>query len=237
MIWFFYSMASKIPVHIVIIPDGNRRWAKENGLGMLKGVEKSAELDNIVSLLDGASRLGIKFLSMWGFSTENWSRSKTERDFIFELVFKSIENLKVYAKKKKIKFRHIGRKDRLPKKVIMALEEFEQNTAENKGLNVQFLLDYGGRDEIVRAVNKIIQKGEKEIDEETFKEYLDTNEIPDPDLIIRTGGERRLSGLMSYQNAYSELYFTDIYFPDFDADELKKAVNWFNGVERKFGGD
>lgn len=230
-------MASKIPVHIVIIPDGNRRWAKENGLGMLKGVEKSAELDNIVSLLDGASRLGIKFLSMWGFSTENWSRSKTERDFIFELVFKSIENLKVYAKKKKIKFRHIGRKDRLPKKVIMALEEFEQNTAENKGLNVQFLLDYGGRDEIVRAVNKIIQKGEKEIDEETFKEYLDTNEIPDPDLIIRTGGERRLSGLMSYQNAYSELYFTDIYFPDFDADELKKAVNWFNGVERKFGGD
>ena len=194
-------MASKIPVHIVIIPDGNRRWAKENGLGMLKGVEKSAELDNIVSLLDGASRLGIKFLSMWGFSTENWSRSKTERDFIFELVFKSIENLKVYAKKKKIKFRHIGRKDRLPKKVIMALEEFEQNTAENKGLNVQFLLDYGGRDEIVRAVNKIIQKGEKEIDEETFKEYLDTNEIPDPDLIIRTGGERRLSGLMSYQNA------------------------------------
>ena len=226
-----------IPIHIAIIPDGNRRWAKERGLEILKGVEKSAEFSNIISLLDEASRLGIKYLSLWGFSTENWNRSKSERDFIFELVFRSIENLKEYTKKKKIRFKHIGRKDRLPEKVISALGDFEGNTKKNNGLNVQFLLDYGGRDEITRAVNKILKDGRENIKEEDFKQYLDTKDIPDPELIIRTGGERRLSGLMSYQSAYSELYFTDTYFPDFDALELKKAVEWFSKVQRKFGGD
>ena len=226
-----------IPVHVAIIPDGNRRWAKERGLEILRGVEKSAKFSNIISLLDEADRLGIKYLSLWGFSTENWNRSKTERDFIFELVFRSIENLKEYTKKKKIRFKHIGRKDRLPIKVIEALEDFEKNTKKNNGLNVQFLLDYGGRDEIVRAVNKILKEGKKEINDGDFKQYLDTRDIPDPELIIRTGGEKRLSGLMSYQNAYAELYFIDTYFPDFDASELKKAVEWFSSVQRKFGGD
>ncbi len=230
-------MGNKIPVHVAIIPDGNRRWAREKGLGILKGVEKSAGFENITSLLDEASRLGIKYFSLWGFSTENWKRSEEEIAFIFNLVFKSINSLKEYAKNKKIKFRHIGRKDRLPKNVVKVLEEFERDTDKNGGLNVQFLLDYGGRDEIVRAVNKILKEGRKEVNEKEFERYLDTNGILDPDLIIRTGGEQRLSGLMSYQNSYAELYFTDKYFPDFDASELKKAVEWFSSAQRRFGGD
>jgi len=230
-------MVNKIPVHVAIIPDGNRRWAKEKGLGILKGVEKSAEFENITSLLDEASRLGIKYFSLWGFSTENWKRGEEEIAFIFNLIFKSINNLKEYAKNKKIKFRHIGRKDRLPKNVVKILGEFERDTERNNGLNVQFLLDYGGRDEIIRGVNKILREGKKEINEKEFERYLDTKGIPDSDLIIRTGGEQRLSGLMSYQSSYAELYFTEIYFPDFDASELKKAVEWFSNVKRRFGGD
>ncbi len=230
-------MINKIPVHVAIIPDGNRRWAREKGLGILKGVEKSAGFENITSLLDEASRLGIKYFSLWGFSTENWKRSEEEIAFIFDLVFKSINSLKEYAKNKKIKFRHIGRKDRLPKNVVSVLEEFERDTGKNSGLNVQFLLDYGGRDEIVRAVNKILKDEKKEVNQEEFERYLDTNGILDPDLIIRTGGEQRLSGLMSYQSSYAELYFTEVYFPDFDAHELKKAVEWFSSVQRRLGGD
>lgn len=226
-----------IPMHIVIIPDGNRRWAKNKGLKGIAGHAKATEVENILSLLNETKKLGIKYISIWGFSTENWKRSKMEKDYLFKLISNLINELKDHAIKNKIKFKHLGRKDRLPKKLITKLEEIEQETNNFNELNVQICLDYGGRDEIVRAVKKIINSTVKEIDESTFSNYLDTAEIPEPDLIIRTGGEFRLSGFMPYQSTYSELYFTDTFFPDFNPEELRKAVEEFSRRKRNFGGN
>ena len=230
-------MGNKTPAHVAIIPDGNRRWAKEKGGEGIKGHEKAVETDRVIGLLGGAMKLEIKYFSLWAFSTENWKRNELEKKFLFQLLIKVIGNIKDYLIKNKIKFRHIGRKDRLPIDVIKVIADLEAKTKENQEFNFSLFLDYGGRDEIVRAVNKILKEGKKGVNEGEFERYLDTKDIPDPDLIIRTGGEQRLSGLMNYQNSYAELYFTDIYFPDFDAFELKKAVEWFSNIERRFGGD
>jgi undecaprenyl diphosphate synthase len=226
-----------IPVHIAIIPDGNRRWAQKRGLEGIAGHARSTEIDSILSLLKETKRLGIKYLSLWGFSTENWKRSQKEKDFLFKLLSTLVDKLRSYALENKVRFRHIGRKDRLPKVLISKLEKIEQETKDFKELNVQICLDYGGRDEIVRAIKKIPENKTGELDEEDFTNYLDTKEIPEPDMIIRTGGEFRLSGFMSYQSTYSELYFTEVFFPDFNAEELKKAVEEFSRRKRTFGGD
>ena len=140
------------------------------------------------------------------------------------------------AEKEKYKVRHLGKKDRLPKKMSEKLSKIEESTKENKGVCVLLCIDYGGRDEIIRAANKAVEKGEK-VNEEVFSNYLDTKGVPDPELIIRTGGEKRLSGFMPFQSVYSEIYFTDKYFPDFIRDDLREAVKWFKGRKRKFGGD
>jgi undecaprenyl diphosphate synthase len=218
-------------MHVAIIPDGNRRWAKSNGLNIIKGHEKSTEPERVIELLDSASNLGIECISIWGFSTENWKRKKTEREFLFGLIRKLVGELRSYALEKEISFRHVGRKDRLPSDLIKILEDFELETSKNEGLIVNLLLDYGGRDEIIRAIGNV--KGE--IGEKEFLEYLDTSGLPEPDLIIRTGGEKRLSGLMSYQSAYAELYFIDKYFPDFEGDDLRDAVEDFGMRKRRFG--
>lgn len=231
-------MKSKnIPQHIAIIPDGNRRWAKNEGLESIAGHAKATEVENILSLLNETKKLGVKYISIWGFSTENWKRSKIEKNFLFRLIANLIDELKSYAIKNKIKFKHLGRKDRLPKELVAKLEKIERETKNFNELNVQICLDYGGRDEIVRAVKKIINSNVKEIDESTFSNHLDTAEIPEPDLIIRTGGEFRLSGFMPYQSTYSELYFTDTFFPDFNPEELRKAVEEFSRRKRNFGGN
>lgn len=228
---------SKVPLHVAIIPDGNRRWATEKGLEPSFGHYKSASYDNVKSLLLEAKSLGIRYLSFWGFSTENWSRNQVEIKAIFDLVSDLIERLRKDAKENKVRFRHIGRKDRLPEKLVKQIIEFEEETKNYLDLNIQLCLDYGGRDEIIRAVNKMLRSGIKNINEETIKENLDTFDIPDPDLIIRTSGEKRLSGLMPFQSVYAELYFTDVYFPDFDALELRKAVEDFEKRKRRFGGN
>jgi len=228
-------LTENIPLHVAIIPDGNRRWAKEKGLDVLKGVAKSAKLENIVALLDEAQKIGVKCISFWGFSTENWNRSATERKFIFDLILKVSTSLKKYCLENGVRFRHIGRKDRLPKELIEVLEEFERETADNDKIQVQFCLDYGGRDGILRAVQKIIKEGKSEIDEKGFFSYLDTKGAPEPDLIIRTGGEKRLSGFFLYEGAYAELYFSDLYFPDFGPKELNLAVEDFSNRKRNFG--
>ena len=149
-----------------------------------------------------------------------------------------IENIRKFRKdeeRRKIKFRHVGRKDRLPKELVIEIEALEKETKDNKGLNVQFFLDYGGRDEIARAAKKIADEKIKKIDENSFSKYLDTYGIPDPDLIIRTGGEQRLSGMMPFQGVYAELYFIDKYFPDFGPEELREAVEEFSNRQRRFG--
>lgn len=238
---FLLNRSLKVPEHVTIIPDGNRRWAKEKGLSGSIGHVKSAKMENLISLLEESKSLGIKYVSFWAFSTENWKRDEKERKVIFDLLRGLVKKLEKYAHENKIRFRHVGRKDRLPGDLIKLLREFEESTKDYSELNVSLLLDYGGRDEILRAVEKMVREkglGDfRELNEDEFSKYLDTCELPDPDLIIRTSGEKRTSGLLPWQGAYSEWYFTDVYFPDFDVKELRKAIEEYSRRQRRFGGN
>jgi undecaprenyl diphosphate synthase len=174
----------------------------------------------------------VKYLTIWGFSTENWKRPEKEREAVFSVIEKIIGHFSQQSKENKIQFIHLGRKDRLPKSLINKITALEKETQSFNKFHVQLCLDYGGRDEIIRAVKK---SQDKNIDENSLPRFLDTANIPDPDLIIRTGGERRLSGFLPFQSAYSELYFTDVFFPEFDAKALRKAVAEFSQRQRRFG--
>lgn len=224
-----------VPIHVAIIPDGNRRWAKKRGLDPTKGHEKGGSLSNLIPLLEESKRIGIKYLTFWAFSTENWKRDKKEVDFLFNIVKKSLSQLKQYAIKNKIRFRHVGRRDRLPNWLLKEFQSLEKETEQFSNLNVQICLDYGGRDEITRVINKILQSGVREVKEDEIAAYLDSAGIPDPDLIIRTSGEQRTSGLMPFQSVYSELYFCPVDFPDFNTENLKEAVEEFSRRKRNFG--
>ncbi len=231
----FLNIKEKVPKHVAIIPDGNRRWAKGKGLPIFAGHERMTSFDKIVPLLKEAKKLEIKYITFWAFSTENWKRSEKEIDYLFNLITKFSKKFEEYAIENKIRFRHLGRKDRIPKKLVSELEKLEEETKNFNELNVQACLDYGGRDEIIRAINKILKSGVNEITENDFSHYLDSVSIPDPDLVIRTSGEQRTSGFMSFQSAYSELYFADVYFPDFGPKQLREAVEEFARRSRNFG--
>ena len=225
-----------IPKHIVIIPDGNRRWAKINEINKVLSYNLSGGYNQIKNLCTTAKELGVKYFSLWAFSTENWKRTPKEIKEILDAVNKGLDSFIEDAHVNKYRFRHLGKKDRLPSEIKDKLNELEKRTSEYQNFNVILGLDYGGRDELIRAVNRILKNGMTEINEEIFKSYLDTKSTPDPDLIIRTGGEKRLSGFMPFQSAYSELYFTDILFPDFKQEDLKEAILEYNKRERRFGG-
>lgn len=227
---------NQIPKHVVIIPDGNRRWAREQGWLPWVGHRKALQQDKIEKIFDECRDLNIKYLSLWGFSTENWARDKKEIDEIFKILEQSLKGWLDKFQKEDICFRHIGRKDRLPKRLVNLMNDFEQKTGKNTDFNFSLCLDYNGRDDIIRAVNKIISQQVKEVDEKSFASYLDTHDIPNPDLIIRTSGEYRTSGIMAYEAAYSELYFTNVYFPDFDSIQFKRAILDFGARKRNFGG-
>ena len=229
------KIQSSFPKHVAIIPDGNRRWAKGKGLKPIEGHYYSASYKKIAGLFKEARDLGIEHLTFWAFSTENWKRKESEVAGLFNLVSKLCKKLRNDAIKNKIRFRWFGRRDRLPSNLVKELEMLEEETKKFEGFNVQLCLDYGGRDEILRAINQILKSGVKEIKEDDFKNYLDSQGIPDPDLVIRTSGEKRTSGFMPFQSAYSEFYFTDCNFPDFDAKELRKAVRTFEMRNRNFG--
>jgi undecaprenyl diphosphate synthase len=224
----------KIPKHVAIIPDGNRRWAKEKGLKAFEGHARSATSEHLSRLFNEAEKLGVEYLSFWGFSTENWNRGKIEIKILFDLLRKNVEGFKKDVEVRGIKFRILGRRDRLPGDLVKGYEEIENDSKDNKGLNVQLLLDYGGRDEILRAVNKL-PRGD--ISEYDFGKALDSLGIPDVDLIIRTSGEKRLSGFMLWQGIYAELYFEEKNFPDFYEADLRKAIEDFGKRKRRFGGD
>lgn len=225
----------KIPVHIAIIPDGNRRWAVKKGLKSIEGY-KVVKYEHLESLVLEAKKLGVKYMSLWIFSAENWKRPKSEITFLFGHFLRNVDDLLKGALKNKIRIRHIGRKDRLPIKLGEELERLEKETKNFNDFNVQLCMDYGGRDEIIRAVNKMLKSGTKKADEKIFFSYLDSAGIPDPDLIIRTSGEKRTSGFMPFQSVYAELYFSRVYFPDFDVNELRKAIDSFSDRNRRFGG-
>jgi len=228
-------MSQKIPRHVSIIPDGNRRWAREKGLVESMGHIKSTNYENVKSLIAKAKDLGVEYLTLWGFSTENWNRGEKEKEILFEIIGNLTNELRRDAKENRVRFRHIGRKDRLPKELVEKLKKLEEETSGFDEFNVQLCLDYGGRDEILRVVNKLLESGKKEINENDFVNNLDTSGIPEPDLIIRTSGEKRLSGFMPFQGVYAELYFPDVHFPDFNDKELEKAVEEFGKRKRRFG--
>ena len=224
----------RIPNHIAIIMDGNRRWAKERGLPSLEGHKKGA--DNFEILANKVRELGIKCFTVWAFSTENWKRTEKEKNYLFSLIRQFAEKYKEKSQKEKIRFVHLGRKDRLPKDIVKLIKDTEESTKNYTDFILGMGIDYGGQDEILRTVEKLI-KNKEEVTAENIEKNLDTASIPQIDFIIRTGGEKRLSGFMSWQCAYAELYFTDTYFPDFGPKQLKEAVEDFSQRERRFGGD
>ncbi len=232
-----FNIKGKVPQHVAIIPDGNRRWAKNKGLESTFGHYKAGAYENLEELFREGKKLGIKYMSIWGFSTENWKRSDKEKEGIFELILSGVDKFAKDAEKNQIRFRHIGRKDRLPKQLVSALVNLEKVTENYSKFNVQLCLDYGGRDEIIRAIKSALKSNSISLDEEAFSKFLDTQGIPDPDLIIRTGGEKRISGFMPFQSTYSELYFSDIFFPDFNAGELRRALKEYGKRARRFGGN
>ncbi|HSX39574.1 MAG TPA: polyprenyl diphosphate synthase [Candidatus Saccharimonadales bacterium] len=223
-----------IPQHIAIIPDGNRRWAKEHGLPSLEGHRRGVE--NAEKLIYKARELGVKCITGWLFSTENWKRSADESSYLFNL---AREFAKKYHQKfldAKIRFKHIGRKDRIPQEVAKILAEMEESTKDFSEFTVCVAMDYGGHDELIRAVKKV-NEASLEVTPENIENNLDTAGLPPPDLIIRTSGEQRLSGFLSWQSEYAEFLFPQVYFPDFGPDELEKAVVEYSNRDRRFGGN
>lgn len=225
------------PKHVVVIPDGNRRWARSKGWKAFVGHEKGIDYKRIKAMFEVAKEFNVEYFSLWGFSTENWDRSEEEITFLWNLFRKNIKEWKKDFVKEDIRFRHFGRKDRLPSDIIELMKELEEETKELDGFNFQLCLDYGGRDDVIRAVNKGIKEGVREFDDKLISEYLDTgNVVPDPDLIIRTSGEQRTSGILAYQGVYAELYFAQKSFPDFGAEDLRLAILDYSGRTRRFGG-
>ncbi len=207
------TKVSTVPQHIVIIPDGNRRWARAQGWKPWVGHKKAAAYERVKPIIEECKELGVKYLTLWVWSTENWDRSEEEKEAIFDLFRDLVSKLSEELARDKIRFRHLGRKDRIPRDIIRSLEDLEEKTKNYKALNLQVCMDYGGRDEILRAVNGMIHDGVEDATEEVLSKYLDTkSDVPDPDLIIRTSGEKRTSGIMPFQSTYAELYFTDVPF-------------------------
>lgn len=217
-----------IPKHVAIIMDGNRRWAKQRGLAVIKGHRKVAE-EMIERLADFAIGKGISYLTLWAFSTENWERPKEEVAGVMDLFRETFATSADRLHRKGVRVAVIGQLNRFPKDIQEGVAHWVEETKNNQKLTVTFALNYGGRDEIRRAVT------EGGVD---FEQHLDTVSkiaLPDPDLLIRPGGEKRLSGFLTWQSVYTELYFTDVLMPDFDEAEFMKALEDFAARQRRFG--
>lgn len=230
-------METKIK-HIAIMMDGNRRWARAKGLDPIKGHEYAAN-HTIEPLIEKCVDLGIPYITLWAFSTENWKRDEEEVKGllnIFRLAFGTLA-LKFISKGAKLNL--LGDINRFPEDIAKKSFEMLAKSANNNKITVSFALNYGGRDEIIRAVKKIINEEipAESITEDVISAHLDTAGLPDPDLVIRTGGEQRTSGYLPWQSVYSELYFTPVLFPDFTPSELEKAISDFSNRDRRFGGN
>lgn len=229
-----------VPRHVAIILDGNGRWAKKRFLPRNAG--HAAGSKNVEKICSAAWDMGIEYVTMYAFSTENWSRPKEEVDALMKLLYSYLKDCLRTSEKNNMRVRVIGDITRLAPDLQEQIKKLEQFSAKNTGLNFQVALNYGSRDEITRAVTKLAQDVKngvcdpENIDEQTISDYLDTKGIPDPDLMIRTSGEQRLSNYLLWQMAYTEFYFTDVLWPDFDKKELEKAVEYYRNRDRRFGG-
>ena len=228
-----------IPEHVAVIMDGNGRWAKKRFLPRNYGHAEGAKA--LEAICENCAKLGIKYLTVYAFSTENWKRSVEEVSGIMNLFRKYLVDSIERSNNANMRVRLIGKREGLAEDIVQKMDDLERETAGNTGLQFYIAINYGGRDEIVRATKKLIsdvQVGSvsaEDIDESVFGTYLDTAGVPDPDLLIRTSGEERTSNFLPWQLAYSEFYFTDTLWPDFDMDSLVKAVRYYNKRERRFG--
>ncbi len=224
-----------LPKHIGIMIDGNRRWARKKKLPAFLGHKKGIE--RVVEIIDYAAKRGIKTLTLYGFSTENWDRSKKEVDYLMDLFIKFSRKYAYDFKKKGIQFRHIGGLKELPKDLQKEIKEAQKLTKDNKKMVLNIALNYGGRDEMVRAIRKIIKKKicSEKINEKVIMHHLDTAGLPDADFIIRTSGEMRLSNFLPFQGTYAELYFPKICWPDFTKKQFDLAIKEFQRRSRRFG--
>ena len=230
----------KVPQHIAIILDGNGRWSKSKGMPRNYGHAQGSK--NVERICEEAWRVGIKYLTVYAFSTENWNRPDSEVSALMTLLRNYMKTCLKTAAKNDMKIRVIGDIQPLDDDIKNRISELESATVNNGGLNFTIALNYGSRDELTRAARKMARDcadGKLEaddIDESVFESYLDTHGIPDPDLMIRTSGEQRLSNYLLWQLAYSEFYFTDVPWPDFTKEELVKAIEEYNHRHRRFGG-
>lgn len=230
-----------IPNHIAIILDGNGRWAKKNKLPRAMGHKAGCEA--LEKTVENCARLGVKYLTVYGFSTENWKRSKEEVSALMQLFRFYMKRLLKIASENNVRVKMIGDKSKFDKDIIEGVDKLVETTKNNTGLTFVFAINYGARDEITRAVRDLLNDYKlgkisyiENIDESFFEKYLDTYPDPDPDLLIRTSGELRISNYLLWQIAYSEIYVTDVLWPDFDMTELENAIKAYNKRERRFGG-
>lgn len=229
----------KIPSHLAIILDGNGRWAKKRMMPRNYGHVQGAKV--VEQICEDADNLGIKYLTVYAFSTENWNRPQEEVALLMKLLRNYLKDCVKRANKNNMKVRVIGEKSLLSEDIIDKINELENSSRDNTGLNFTIALNYGSRDEILRAVKTMIMDSKDDKlnpDELTFQSisnYLDTKGIPDPDLLIRTSGEQRLSNFLLWQMAYTEFYFTDVLWPDFNKKELIKAIEKYNQRDRRYG--
>lgn len=225
-----------IPKHVAIIMDGNRRWAKEHKLEMIMGHNKGTEI--IESIVERAVEKKIAYMTFWAFSTENWKRGKIEVNMLME-VFRQFLNGPITTRllAKGVKLQALGEYTAFPQDIVERIDQLIAQSADNDVITINIALNYGGRLELIRAVQKIVADGidSADIDENLISHYLYTHDQPDPDFIIRTGGSFRLSGYLPWQSIYSELYFTDTYWPDFVVKEFDKALEEYANRERRFG--
>lgn len=226
-----------MPQHIAIIMDGNGRWAQKRGLPRSAGHRAGA--DNLTKITEECANLGIKYLTVYAFSTENWKRPQKEVDYLFDLFIEYIDKFKKDERNKDVKLKVIGDISKLPENLQKEIIEVQKNTNNNKKLELILALNYGGRDEIHNAIKLMFKEYNnsiEDINEDTFKKYLYTKDIPDPELIIRPSGEMRLSNFLLYQCAYSEFWFANINWPDFKKEHLLQAICDYQNRNRRFGG-
>ena len=227
---------ANVPVHVAFIMDGNGRWAQKQGLPRIAGHEVGVQ--RIQGILETLEPMGVKFVTLYAFSTENWGRPQEEVDGIMDVFSDAVASQTQVLHEKNVRIVHVGRTENLHPDLRDAVAEAQRLTSKNTGITMNVAFDYGGRDEILEAVRRIIKEGisPDAIDEELFSRYLFTAHCPDPDLIIRTGGEQRISNFLLWQSAYSEMYHTTTLWPDLDAAELARALEDFGNRRRRYGG-
>ncbi|MFN4308178.1 isoprenyl transferase [Sulfurihydrogenibium azorense] len=223
----------KIPNHVAIIIDGNGRWAKRRGLDRVYGHKEGVKA--VEKTIKFAKKVGIKYLTLFAFSTENWQRPIDEVNAIMSLLVEYINEKIPMLLENDVKLIFMGRREGLWDSILEAMEKGERETSQCSSLTVVIALNYSGKAEILDAVNKILKSNVESIDEESFRQFFYRPEIPDPDLLIRTSGEKRISNFLLWQLAYTELYFTDVLWPDFDEEEFLKALYDYQSRERRFG--